>query len=140
MKWNAIAPQCIFSVPTGGNTNRDILTKYKLIFPVNIADAFSARTKNLAIQKPNAFYAMLYKSVTGTIHDTIFKQAQNLPSEKSSVAILKLFTLFTIVTSLQRSILSLDQIMSLLMLKYNYIIPKINTKLAHIFLLARTPT
>ena len=140
MKWNTFTPHGILSVSIRGNTNCDILIEYQLIYSVNIADTFAACTENFAIQNSKAFYAMLPKSVTGAIHDTAFEKVQNLLSKKYGIALLKLFTSFTVVASLQISILSFNQITNLRLLTYNYIIPKINTNPTHIFLLASTST
>ena len=115
VKWNAVAPHGILSVPPRGNTNLDIITEYQSISSTKISDAFSTRTKYFAIKNNKAFYAMLSNSVTRTICDTVFDQAQILSTEKYGVEIFKLFTLFTVVSSLQLSTISFNQITSLLL-------------------------
>ena len=109
----------IFSVPTGGNINLNILTKYQLISSTNIVDAFAAHTDYQAIKNSKEFYVMISKSVVRTIFDTIFEQAQNLPNDKYSVALFKIFPSFTAVASLQLSILSINQTTSLLPWTYD---------------------
>ena len=83
---------------------------------------------------------MLSKSFTGTIRDTVFEQAQNLPTDEYGITLFQLFTSFTVVAYLQISIFPFNKITSLLSLTYNYVILTINTKLTHIFLLACIPT
>ena len=134
-KLSSVAPHRIISAPTGGNTNRNILTKYQSITSVKIADAFTTYTNYCAIQNPKDFYAMLYKSINGTICDTIFEKSQNIPTEKDGVALLKTFMFFTVVTSPQLLILSFNQIMSILLSMYGYVIPTIKTKLTHLLFL-----
>ena len=96
LKWNAATPHGILSVTTGGNTNHEIITKYRSILSANIANAFFARTNDQSIHNSKAFYAILSKYIT----ETTMKTA-------------KIFTLFTVVASLQLSILSFNQITSL---------------------------
>ena len=85
-------------------------------------ESFPARTDNRTIQNSKAFYAILSKSVTGTIHNIIFRQTQNLPSDKDGVSLFKLFTSFTDVASLQLSILSFQT---------NHEPPSVNVQLSH---------
>ena len=92
LKCNAVAPHGILFVATRGKTNCDIITEYQYIFSTNITDAFSACTDDPIIHNSKAFYAMLSKSVTGNICNTVFKQSQNLPSDKDGITLLKLFT------------------------------------------------
>ena len=113
MKWNDVAPHVILSIPTRGNTNRNILTEYQSIFSTNIVGAFAARTNDRAIQNSKAFYATLSKSVTRNISNTVFRQAKNLPTNEYGVEISKLFTLFTVVAFLQLLVFSFNQITSL---------------------------
>ena len=136
MKWNVAAPDGILSVPNGGNSNHKILIKYQSISSANIADAFVARTNDRAIQNSNALYAMISKSITRTICNTTFEKAQNLPNNEDGVALFNPFMPFTVNASLQLSILSYNQITSLLPSTYVYIIPTINTKLTRLFLIA----
>ena len=140
MKRNYATPYVILSVPTWGNSNHNIVTKYQSIFSANIVDSFIACTDNCVIQNSKAFYSILFKSVTVTIRDTVFEQAKNLPTNKPGVALFKPFTLFTVAASLQLSILSLNQIMILLPSMYNFVIPTINTNITYMFLLTCTPT
>ena len=51
---------------------------------------------------------MLSKYVTRTIRDTVFEQLQNLLTNKDAIELFKLLTLFTIVNSLQLSIISFN--------------------------------
>ena len=81
VKCNAAAPHGILSVPTGGKSNHNILTKYQSIFSANIAYVFVANTNNRITHNSKAFEAMLSNSITGTIHSTVFEQAQNLPTK-----------------------------------------------------------
>ena len=140
VKWNIIAHYITLSASILGKTNRGIFTKYQAISSVNITDTFAVYTNNSTIQNSKAFYTMLTKSVTKTIRDTVFEHAKKLPSDKDGFELFKLFTSFTIIASFQPSILSFNQITSLLPSTYDYVIPKINTKITHMFLLARTPT
>ena len=114
MKWNAVSPHGILSVPTGGNTNHNIITKYQSIYSANTVDAFAARTNHHTIQNSKTSYAMLYKFVTGNIRDTIFEQVQKLCTNEDSVAIFKLLMSFTVFLYLQLLILSFNQITILL--------------------------
>ena len=59
-----------------------------------------ARTDDRDIQNSKAFYAMVSKSVTGTIHDIVFDQAQNLPTNKYGISLFKLFTSLTVFASI----------------------------------------
>ena len=136
----SIAPHGIVSVPNGGNTNCDILTEYQLISSANIEDLLTACTDNHSIQNIKVFYAMLSKSVTGTICDTVFDQGKTLPTDKDGFLPFKIFTPFTVISYLQLPILSFKNITSLLTLTYDYVIPTINTNITHMFLLACTPT
>ena len=83
---------------------------------------------------------MLYKSFTRTIRDNVFEKSQNLLTNKYDVALFNIFTTFTTGASLQLPIFSFNQITILLLLTYGYLIPIINTKLTHMFLLAHTHT
>ena len=96
--------------------------------------------ENHDIHNSKAFYALLSKSVTGTICDTVFDKAKNLPTNEYCVILFKLFTSFTVVGSLQPSIISFNQITSFYLSTYDYNIPTINTKLTDLLLIARTPT
>ena len=115
VKWNASAPHGILSITTVGNDNHDILNKYQSISSVNIADAFVTCTKDCDIHNSKEFYSMLYRSFTGTICNTVFDQAQTLPTYEDDITLLTIFTLFTTVASLQLSILSFNQITSLIL-------------------------
>ena len=99
-----------------GNTNSDIITKYQFISSANIADTFSTCNDYCVIQYAKSFNAIISKSVTGTICDTVFKQAQNLPTDEDGISLFKLFTLFTVIASLQFLIISFNQITIHLML------------------------
>ena len=135
MRWNAaVATHGILSFRARGSNNRDIITKYQSISSANILDAFAACTKDCTIQNSKSFYAMLPKSITGTIFNTVFDQVQNLPADKDIIALFKIFTLFSSVASLLPSILSYKKITSLLLSTYDYVIPTINTKLVNLFL------
>ena len=52
---------------------------------------------------------MLSNYITGTIRDTVFRQAQNLPTNEDDVALFKIFTSFNAVAYPQLSIISLKK-------------------------------
>ena len=140
VKRNAAAPHRILSIPTGSNTNCDILTEYQQISSANIKYKFTDHTENCAIQNAKALYVMLSKSVTGTIRDTVFENSQNLPTDKDSISLFNIWMSLTVFASLQISTFYFNKIPNHLPMIYDYAIPKINTELTHLLLLTSTTT
>jgi len=85
-------------------------------------------------------YNCIKSLISGDIKDTIFTQFENLPDQDDVLSLFKKLTTFTAVSSLQRSILSFNNIMNFNPINYCFNIPSINRKLVHRFVLATTAT
>jgi hypothetical protein len=96
------------------------------------------RTDDHAIQNSKAMYECLKKSLTGDLCDTLFEQASNVPAHADGPSFFKLMLSLTIVSSLQLSIISFNQILQFDPAIHHFNVPTINTKLSHLFTLATT--
>ena len=85
-------------------------------------------------------YNCVKSSITGDIKDTIFSQFDNIPKTEYSKGLFKNLTTFTTVSSLQLSMLSLNNIVNFNPADYVYNVPVINSKFIHLFVLITTST
>ena len=132
-KWDATAPYGILQI-NGSN----ILTNYHSITEVEITNALTNRTDNRAIQNSRAMFQCIKSSIKGSLRDTIFTQAGNLPNNTDGPSLFKKLTTFTSVASLQLSLLSFNNITEFNPLDHDFNISEINTKLSNLFVLATT--
>ena len=132
-KWNETAPNGILEIGS-----RNILTDYHSITGTEIATAFTARTNTRAIQNSNAMFKCIKSSIKGSIRDTIFTQVGNHPNNTDRNSLFKKLTNFTMVASLQLSLLSFNSIIGLNPLDFKFDISLINTKLMQLFVLCTT--
>ena len=132
-KWNATGPSGIMDVD--GN---NILTSYHSIVDAQVESARSARVNPRAIQNSKALYHCLESSISGPVKTTIFTQAENIPKHEDGIALFKLITRYTAVSSVQLSNLSLQQILEFDPARLDFDIPNINTSLVSLFVLATT--
>jgi hypothetical protein len=77
-------------------------------------------------------------SVTSDLRATIFDQAGNLPIAEDGPTLFKKLTTFTMVASLQLSMISFKNILDFDPADHKFNIPTINTKINHLFVLATT--
>jgi hypothetical protein len=146
VRFDAPAPQGIFSITTssagdpGHPVIRNILTEYNSITEAQIESARANRTDPRAIQNARAFYKMLKGSISGDIKATIFEQVDNIPTHEDGNLLWKKITTFTVVASLQLSMMSLNSIITYEPAKDDFKISDINKNLNYLFVLARTPT
>ena len=134
-KWDAPNPHGILEI--GG---KDILHEYHSISETDITTAQVARTDNRAIQNTKAMFQCIKSSITGGVRDTIFAQSGNIPKVRDGIALFKKLTSFTSIASMQLSNMSLTAILEFNPLELKFNIPKINTKLSELFVLATTQT
>jgi hypothetical protein len=131
--WNAPNPRGILEI-----VNHNLLTHYHTISDQDVTDAYNNRADPRAVQNSKALYSCLKKSITGDLRATIFDQEGNLPQREDGPTLFKMLTTFTMVASVQLSMLSFNKILSMDPAVYAFNIPKINTKLNHLFVLATT--
>ena len=132
-RWNAPAPSGITNI--NGN---DIFTSYHSISDTDIENARNNRTDARAIQNSKALYRCIETSISGDVRTTIFTQSENIPEHEDGIALLKQVTMFTAVSSIQLSNLSLQQILEFNPADLQFAIPSINTQLSNLFVLATT--
>jgi hypothetical protein len=124
VKWNTTAPQGILTI-----TGHDLLTDYHTVPDDNLNAACTARNDPQAIQNSRAMHKCLKSSITGDLHATIFDQTGNLPGNEDGPTLFKKLTTFTMVASLQQSMLSFKNILEFDPTEHTFNIPMINTKL-----------
>lgn len=117
----------------------DIFTAYHQITEAQATAAFQGRLNDRAVQNSKAFFRALKKSLTGTIHSTLFGQFANAPVNEDGVFLWIRLTKFTITSSLHLSVTAFQEILELDPGAYKFHIPTINSKLLHLFVLATTP-
>ena len=83
-------------------------------------------------------FQCIKSSIKENVRETIFTQAGNLPTNTDEIALFKKLTTFTSIASLQLSLLSFNSILEYNPLDFDFDIPKINTKLNYLFVLATT--
>ena len=132
------------TTPTPSNiqTIKDhhILTDYHSVSTSDIKSAYTNRRDDRAIQNASALFKYLEYSITGNLKAIIFTQSGNLPENEDSISLFKLHTSFTTVASLQLSMISFNNIITVDSAIYKFNIPSINSKLINLFMLATTNT
>jgi hypothetical protein len=83
-------------------------------------------------------YRCLKASITGDLKVTLFDQFDNIVPNEDGPELFKQLTGFTMVASIQLSMLSFKSILEFQPGEYEFQIPTINTKLNHLFVLAST--
>ena len=136
-KWNTTSPHGIIDFGTAPNTH-NILTSYHSVSDADVATALAARNDIRAKQNSTAMFKCIKSSITGTLRDTIFTQAGNLPANTDGPSLFKKLTSFTSVASLQLSLLSFNTVTALNPFDYDFNISAINTKLMQLFVLCTT--
>ena len=132
-KWNVNNDTGILQI--GG---KDLFISYQSITKDMIQNARAARTNQRAKQNVKALFHCLEYSISGSVKTVIFAQTGNIPTHEDGVALFKLITQYTVVSSLQLSNLSLQQILEFNPAESDFNIPDINTKLINLFTLATT--
>ena len=149
VKWGAPLPHGIltYAVPTGlpvppgmqpVTTNRNLLTEYHTITEDVVEAARTARIDDRAIQNSTAMYKCLTRSITGDLSTTMFDQDGNMLSHHDGPSLLMKLLSFTMASSIQLSIQTVNQINNLEPADYQFNIPNINSKINHLFILATT--
>jgi hypothetical protein len=77
-------------------------------------------------------------SISSNLLATMFDQTGNSPVNEDGPTLFKHLTTFTMVTSLQLSMLSFKNILEFDPAEHNFNFPMINTQLIHLFVLATT--
>jgi len=133
MHWTA-AP------PTGVSTiaNHNLFDDYYSITNAEAELARLARTNDRAMQNSRAMYKCLQRSITGDLFTIIFEQAANIPHEDGPLLFLML-TSYTVSSSVQLSMNAIQRLMAFDPAKFKYEIPRINTTLLHLFVMASSP-
>jgi len=85
-----------------------------------------------------ATYKCLQSSITGDLFTIIFEQAANIPHEDGLTLFLVL-TSYTVSSSVQLSMNAIQPLMAFDPSKFKYEIPRINTSLLHLFVMALSP-
>ena len=132
-RWNATDNTGITQV-----NNHDIFTAYHSITDTDVETARNNRTNPRAIQNAKALYRCIEASISGDVRTTIFTQSENIPEHEDGVSLFKQVTLYTAVSSIQLSNLSLQQILDFNPAELQFAIPSINTQLINLFVLATT--
>ena len=132
-RWNATGDTGITRI-----NNNEIFTAYHSISDLEIETARINRTNPRAVQNSKALYRCIESSITGDVRTTIFTQAENIPEHEDGIALFKKVTIFTAVSSIQLSNLSLQQILEFNPADAEFAIPTINTQLINLFVLATT--
>jgi hypothetical protein len=131
--WDAPAPRGILTID-----GHNLLTEYHSITDTEITAARTARVDPRSIQNSRAMYKYLKSSITGDLRATVFDQAGNVPIYEDGPTLFKKLTDFTMVASLQLSMLSFKMILEFDPAVHTFHIPTVNTKLKHLFVLATT--
>jgi hypothetical protein len=131
--WNAAQPQGILTI-----AGHHLITHYHSITDAEIEAARVARVDPRAVQNSRSLYKCLKSSISGDLRATIFDQVGNLPITDDGPTLFKKLTTFTMVASLQLSMISFKNILQFEPVDHKFNIPTINTKLNHLFVLATT--
>ena len=83
-------------------------------------------------------YSCIKSSIQGDLKNTIFTQFKNIPDHDDGIALFKKLTTFTIVASMQLSMISFTNILNFSPSELLFNIPAINSKLLHLFILSTT--
>ena len=133
VRWNAPAPQGILQI-----NGQSILDSYHNITKVNIEAARVARVNPRAVQNSRAMYNCIKTSITGDLKALIYSQDGNLPDHEDGLLLFKTLTDLTMSSSLQLSNVAFKNILNFDPSTLDFVIPNINTKLNHLFVLAST--
>ena len=138
--WDAAPPRGILSIPdhTDNTITHDLLTDYHQITEADIRAANIARTDDRAKQNATAMYRALKQSLDGDLKATLFQQVDNLPTVEDGVILFFRLTKFTVLASLQLSMISYKKLLAFDPAEHAFNIPTINTQLNHLFVLATT--
>jgi hypothetical protein len=131
--WDAPTPRGILEI-----NGHNLLTEYHSITDAEVATARTTRVNPRSIKNSRAMYKYLKPSITGDLCATVFDQAGNLPIHEDGPNLFKKLTDFTMVASLQLSMLSFKTILEFDPAVHAFNIPTVNTKLNHLFVLATT--
>jgi hypothetical protein len=131
--WNSAQPQGILTI-----AGHHLITHYHSITDAEIEAARVARVDPRAVQNSRSLYKCLKSSISGDLRATIFDQVGNLPITDDGPTLFKKLTTFTMVASLQLSMISFKNILQFEPVEHKFNIPTINTKLNHLFVLATT--
>ena len=96
------------------------------------------RTIDRAIQNSKAIFTCIKSSIKCDIKDTIFTQFGNIPTHTDGITLFKKLTTLTTVSSLQLSMISFQYTLGFSTFDHGFNIPAINSKLMHLFDLAKT--
>ena len=80
----------------------------------------------------------LEPSIAGDLKSTIFSQSDNTPTDEDGISLFKILTSFTTVAYLQLSMISFNHVLNFDPSEFNFSIPKVNSNLFNLFLLATT--
>ena len=119
---------------------KSIFSDYHTINGTQITDAAAVHINDRAIQNSSALFKCLESSIVGDLKYTIFSQSDNISTNEDGISLFKLLTIFTTVAPLQLSMISFNHILNFDPSEFNFSIPKINSKLINLFLLATTKT
>jgi hypothetical protein len=89
----------------------NLLTNYHSVTDTDVENARIAHVDPRAIQNSRAMYKCVKLSITGDLCATIFDQADNLPTTEDDPTLFKKLTAFTMVASLELSMLSFKMIL-----------------------------
>jgi len=87
-KWDIAAPHGILHFGTSPD-KYNILTSYHSVMDAVIATAYTDRHDIRAIQNSTAMFKCIKASIRGTLRDTIFMQAGNLPTNTDGPTLFK---------------------------------------------------
>lgn len=138
MHWTAVAPTGICTLTDDAGTPQDLFDSYFSLTPANAETARAGRLNDRSIQNSRAMYQCLKKSISGALFTIIFEQAANLPYEDGPILFLVL-TDYTVSSTVQLSMNAVQRLMVFDPAFYKYEIPRINTSLLNLFLLAASP-
>ena len=144
--WAAAAPQgiVVYNIPGAGNPPGpaiacNLLEQHHSISTALIETARAGRNNPHAVQNSRAImYKCLKASITGDLKATLFDQLGNLPAFEDGPTLFKRLTTFTMAASLELSMMAFKDILEFDPSTYKFNVPSINTKLAHLFVLATT--
>lgn len=132
-KCDAAVPHGILSLGV-----MNLLSDYHLTTDTQVIYAQTARKNDRAIQHKRAMYHCTKISVKWSIRNTISTQTWNMPTNNDGVDLFKKLTKFTMVASLQLSLLSFNPILEFNPFDHKFNITTINTKLMNLFVLSTT--
>jgi len=138
MHWTAAPPTGVSTITDAAGTNHNLFDEYFSITTAEAETARVARTNDRATQNSRAMYKCLQRSITGDLFTIIFEQAANIPHEDGPTLFLVL-TSYTVSSSVQLSMNAIQRLMAFDPAQFKYEIPRINTTLLHLFVMASSP-